>query len=309
MHSPSHLSHDAITDAQALLNVNLYVNTSEPTTATRRTAIKAAIGVGYAATVGAAVAQTVIKTSADGLTAGEVMIDVNGFKVPAYRAMPAGKTNAPVVLVIQEIFGVHEYIADTARRLAKAGYMAIAPEMFIRQGDPTKYNVMADLMREVVSKVPDAQVMADLDGVVAWAKANGGDTSKLAITGFCWGGRITWLYAAHNLGVKAGVAWYGRLVGAASELLPKNPVDVVSSIAGPVLGLYGGADAGIPQDTVEKMKTALAGGSAAAKKSEFVVYPEAPHAFHADYRASYRKEPAEDGFKRALEWFKANGVA
>jgi carboxymethylenebutenolidase len=233
---------------------------------------------------------------------------VNGFKVPAYMAAPAGKTNLPVILVIQEIFGVHEYIADTARRFAKMGYLAIAPELFARQGDPTKYNVMADLIKEVVSKVPDAQVMADLDGVVAWAAANGGDATKVGITGFCWGGRITWMYAAHNKAVKAGVAWYGRLEGAASELTPKHPIDLVGSINGPVLGLYGGADTGIPVASVDKMKVALKDGSAAAKKSDFVVYDGAPHAFHADYRPSYRKEPAEDGFKRALDWFKANGV-
>ena len=276
----------------------------------RRTLLKTtALGVGYAATVGAAVAQTAIKTSSEGLTAGEVMVDVAGFKVPAYVARPAGKSNLPVVLVIQEIFGVHEYIADTARRFAKAGYLAIAPELFARQGDPTKYNAMADLIREVVSKVPDGQVMADLDGMVAWARANGGNADKVAITGFCWGGRITWLYAAHSKNVKAGVAWYGRLVGQASDLNPKHPVDVVGSLSGPVLGLYGGADTGIPLDTVERMKTALKTGSPAAQKSEFVVYDGAPHAFHADYRPSFRKEPAEDGFKRCLDWFKANGVA
>ncbi len=274
----------------------------------RRTALKTALGVGYAATVGSAVAQTAIKTSSDGLTTGEITVEVNGFKVPAYRAAPAGKTNLPVVLVIQEIFGVHEYIADTARRFAKAGYMAIAPELYARQGDPSKYNEMAKLQAEVVSKVPDAQVMADLDGMVKWAGANGGDLNKVAITGFCWGGRITWLYAAQGP-VKAGVAWYGRLVGAASELQPKHPVDLAAKMNGPVLGLYGSADGGIPLDTVDKMKAALATGNAAAKASQFVVYDGAPHAFHADYRASYRKEAADDGWKRALEWFKANGVA
>jgi carboxymethylenebutenolidase len=276
----------------------------------RRTVLKTtALGVGYAATAGAAVAQTAIKTSSEGLTAGEVMVDVAGFKVPAYVARPTGKTNLPVVLVIQEIFGVHEYIADTARRFAKAGYLAIAPELYARQGDPTKYNAIADLIREVVNKVPDAQVMTDLDGMVAWARANGGDANKVAVTGFCWGGRITWLYAAHSKNVKAGVAWYGRLVGQPNDLQPKNPVDLVASINGPVLGLYGGADTGIPLDTVERMKTALKDGSAAAKKSEFMVYDGAPHAFHADYRPSYRAEPAADGFKRCVDWFKANGVA
>ncbi len=277
--------------------------------ATRRTALKAALGVGYAASTLPIMAQTAIKTSSDGLTAGEVTIDVNGFKMGAYRAAPAGKTGLPVVLVLSEIFGVHEYIADTARRFAKAGYLAIAPELFVRQGDAQSYGEMAKLIAEVISKVPDAQVMGDLDATVKWAAAHGGDVSRLAVTGFCWGGRQTWLYAAHNKNVKAGVAWYGRLVGAQNDLTPKNPIDIAGNLSGPVLGLYGGADTGIPLDSVEKMKAALAGGNAAAKASKFVVYPDAPHAFHADYRPSYRKEAADDGWKRALEWFKANGVA
>ena len=277
--------------------------------ATRRTALKAALGVGYAASTLPIMAQTAIKTSSDGLTAAEVTIDVNGFKMAAYRAAPAGKTGLPVVLVLSEIFGVHEYIADTARRFAKAGYLAIAPELFQRQGDAQSYGEMAKLMSEVISKVPDAQVMGDLDACVKWAAAHGGDAKKLAVTGFCWGGRQTWLYAAHNKNVKAGVAWYGRLVGAQNDLTPKNPIDIAANLAGPVLGLYGGADTGIPLETVEKMKVALAAGDAAARASSFVVYPDAPHAFHADYRPSYRKEAADDGWKRALDWFKANGVA
>ena len=276
--------------------------------ASRRTALKVALGVGYAASAMPIMAQTAIKTSSDGLKTGEITYEVNGFKVPAFYAMPAGKTNLPVVLVVQEIFGVHEYIADTCRRFAKAGYLAIASELFARQGDPTKYGEIGKLIAEVVNKVPDAQVMADLDGAVKWAGANGGDISKVAVTGFCWGGRITWLYAAQGP-VKAGVAWYGRLVGTANELTPKNPIDVAASLRAPVLGLYGEKDTGIPLDTVDKMKTALAAGNAASKASQFVVYPDAPHAFHADYRPSYRKEAAEDGFKRALEWFKQNGVA
>jgi carboxymethylenebutenolidase len=277
--------------------------------ATRRTALKAALGVGYAAAAMPIMAQTAIKTSAEGLKAGETTFEVNGFKVPAYYAAPAGKTNLPVILVIQEIFGVHEYIADTVRRFARAGYLAIAPELYARQGAPSQYGEMARLMAEVVSKVPDAQVMADLDGAVKWAGANGGDAGKVGITGFCWGGRITWLYSAHNPGVKAGVAWYGRLVGASTPLTPKHPVDVAPILNGPVLGLYGGQDSGIPLDTVDKMKVVLATGNAAAKASQFVVYPDAPHAFHADYRPSFRKEPADDGWKRAVAWFKANGVA
>lgn len=276
--------------------------------ATRRTALKAALGVGYTAAAGAVCAQTAVRTPSDGLTVGEITYEVGGFKVPAYRAAPAGKTGLPVVLVIQEIFGVHEYIADTARRFARAGYMAIAPELYARQGDPSKYGEIAKLQAEIVSKVPDAQVMADLDGALTWAAANGGNVSKAGITGFCWGGRITWLYAAHGP-VKAGVAWYGRLVGNASELTPRHPVDIAANLKAPVLGLYGAADTGIPLDTVEKMKVALATGSPAAKGSQFVVYPDAPHAFHADYRPSFRQGPAEDGWKRALEWFKTHGVA
>ena len=276
--------------------------------ASRRTALKVALGVGYAASAMPIMAQTAIKTPSDSLKTGEITYEVNGFKVPAYYAMPAGKTNCPVVLVVQEIFGVHEYIADTCRRFAKAGYLAIASELYARQGDPTQYGEIAKLMAEVVSKVPDAQVMADLDGAVKWAGANGGDPSKVAVTGFCWGGRITWLYAAQGP-VKAGVAWYGRLVGTANDLQPKNPVDLATSLRAPVLGLYGEKDGGIPLDTVEKMKATLATGNAASKASQFVVYPDAPHAFHADYRPSYRKEAADDGFKRCLEWFKANGVA
>ncbi|HEU5294474.1 MAG TPA: dienelactone hydrolase family protein [Burkholderiaceae bacterium] len=275
----------------------------------RRDFVRTSVGSGFAAAVLPVVAQTTIKTDTSGVTAGEVTIPVGDFKMPAYRAAPAGKTNAPVMLVVSEIFGVHEHIADVARRFAKAGYFAVAPELFVRQGDAGSYGEISKLIAEVVSKVPDAQVMGDLDATTVWAKGQGADTSKLGVTGFCWGGRITWLFDAHNPGVKAGVAWYGRLVGTSNQLTPTNPIDLTGKLNGPVLGLYGGADQGIPQDSVEKMKAALASGDAAAKKSEFVVYPDAPHAFHADYRSSYRKEAAEDGWKRCLAWFKANGVA
>ncbi len=281
--------------------------------ANRRTALKAALGVGYAASAMPIMAQTAIKTPSDGLKTDETTFEVNGFKVPAYFAAPEGKKNLPVVLVIQEIFGVHEYIADTARRFAKAGYLAIAPDLFARQGDARKYTETARLMSELVSKVPDAQVMSDLDGAVKWAGANGGNLKKVAITGFCWGGRITWLYAEQSKNVKAGVAWYGRLVGTSSGLTPKHPLDLAAGLNAPVLGLYGGQDAGIPLTTVNQMKDAMAEaagkGNKAAKASEFVVYPQAPHAFHADYRPSYRKEAAADGFQRALDWFKTHGVA
>ncbi|MES2070252.1 MAG: dienelactone hydrolase family protein [Pseudomonadota bacterium] len=272
----------------------------------RRGFIKVAMGTGFAAAAMPICAQTVVKTDTSGLTAGEVMLNIGGQTVPVYRAQPEGKSNLPVVLVISEIFGVHEHIADVARRFAKQGYLALAPELFVRQGDAGKYGTVAELVKEVVSKVPDAQVMGDLDAVVAWAKNNGGNTDKLAITGFCWGGRITWMYAAHNPKVKAGAAWYGRLVGEPNSLSPTNPIDIAATLKTPVLGLYGGKDGGIPVATVEQMKAALA---KAGNKSEFVVYPNSGHAFHADYRPSYVEADAKDGWNRVLAWFKAHGVA
>ena len=276
--------------------------------ASRRTVLQSAAGLGYAAAAAPLMAQTAVATPADGLDAGRIHYTVDGFQVPAYRAAPTGKTGLPVVLVVHEIFGVHEYIADVCRRLARAGYMAIAPELYARQGDATQYGEIAKLMAELVAKVPDAQVMADLDGALAWAGQHGGDTARAAITGFCWGGRITWLYDAHNAAVKAGVAWYGRVVGNATPLTPKHPIDIAKTLNGPVLGLYGGADTGIPNDSVDKMRAALKDGNAAAKKSEIVTYPDTPHAFNADYRPSYRAAEAADGWSRLLAWFKANGV-
>jgi carboxymethylenebutenolidase len=275
----------------------------------RRSFVRGTIGTGFAAAAMPIVAQTAIRTDATGLTVGEVIVPVGSHRMPVYRAAPTGKANAPVVLVLSEIFGVHEYIADVARRFARAGYFAIAPELFGRQGDPTEYGELARLISEVISKVPDEQVLGDLDATVAWAKTQGADTGKLGVTGFCWGGRQTWLYAAHNPAVKAGVAWYGRLVGQSTPLTPRQPVDVAARLHGPVLGLYGEADTGIPLDTVEQMKKALAAGNAAARASQFVVYPEAPHAFHADYRPSFRQAAAEDGWKRCVDWFARHGVA
>ena len=275
---------------------------------TRRDFVGSAVGSGFAAAVLPAGAQT-IRTDSTGLTVGEVTILSGDFKMPAYRAMPAGKKDLPVVLVISEIFGVHEHIADVARRFAKLGYLSIAPELFVRQGDAQGYGEIGKLLSEVVNKVPDAQVMGDLDACVAWAKANAGDTARLGITGFCWGGRITWLYAAHGPAVKAGVAWYGHVLGAPSALKPKNPIDLVGQLKAPVLGLYGAEDQGIPVAAVDQMKAALATGNAAAKASKVVVYPGAPHAFHADYRPSYKKDAADDAWKRCVAWFKANGVA
>jgi len=275
----------------------------------RRDFVRTSVGSGFAAAVLPVVAQTAIKTDSNGLVVGEVTIPVGDFKMPAYRAAPAGKTGAPVVLVVSEIFGVHEYIADVARRFAKAGYFAVAPELFVRQGDAGSYGEIGKLVAEVIAKVPDAQVMGDLDAAAAWASSQGADASRLAITGFCWGGRIVWLYSAHNPALDAAVAWYGRLVGTGNPLQPTNPIEHAGKLHAPVLGLYGAADQGIPLDTVERTKAALAAGSAAARKSEFVVYPDAPHAFHADYRPSYRKQAAEDGWKRCLAWFQSHGAA
>ena len=276
----------------------------------RRGFVVTALGTGFAASVaptGALRAQT-ITTDTQGLAAGEIRIPAAGGDMPAYHAKPAAGTGHPVILVVQEIFGVHEHIKDVCRRFAKQGYHAIAPEMFARQGDPTKYSSVPELFKNVVSKVPDAQVLADLDATVAWAGKEGSDLKRVGITGFCWGGRIVWLYSAHSKAVKAGVAWYGRLTGDSTPLTPEHPYAAAGRLNAPVLGLYGGQDTGIPLDTVEEMKKRLAAGPAAARASTFVIYPDAPHAFHADYRPSFRKEAAEDGWKRCLAWFKQQGV-
>jgi carboxymethylenebutenolidase len=274
---------------------------------TRRQFVVTSLAAGFATAVRPVAAQTIVATDTDGLVAGEVKIPVAGGELPGYRAMPAAGKAFPVVLVVQEIFGVHEHIRDVCRRFAKLGHLAVAPELFARQGDVAKIAEVSDIVAKVVSKVPDAQVMSDLDATVAWAaKTGNGNTDKLGITGFCWGGRIVWLYAAHSPTLKAGVAWYGRLVGPTTDLQPKNPIDVVPALKAPVLGLYGGADQGIPLETVEQMRAAL---KAAGKPSEIVVYPDAPHGFFADYRPSYRPEPAKDGWKRLLEWFRKHGAA
>lgn len=277
------------------------------TTLSRRTVIATSLATGFALAVQPVAAQTTLTTDTNGLIAGEVKIPTQDGEIPAYRAMPAEGGPFPTILVVQEIFGVHEHIKDVCRRLAKLGYFALAPELYARQGDVSTLTNIQQIVSEVVSKVPDAQVMSDLDAAVAFAKGTGkADTARLGITGFCWGGRITWLYAAHNPGVKAGVAWYGRLVGDSSALTPKHPVDVAADLKAPVLGLYGGADQGIPVATIDRMKEACRG---AGKTCDFVVYPEAPHAFHADYRPSYRAEPAQDGWKRLQDWFRQHGVA
>ena len=272
----------------------------------RRSVLASTLATGFAAAVQPVMAQSVITTDTSGLEAGEIKIKTADGEIPAYRAMPASGGPFPVILVVQEIFGVHEHIKDVARRLAKLGAMAIAPELYVRQGDVSKLTSIEDIQKTVVARVPDAQVMSDLDAAVAYAKGTGkGDTARLGITGFCWGGRATWMYAAHNPAVKAGVAWYGRLVGNVSENTPKHPTDIATALKAPVLGLYGGADKGIPLETVDKMRAAC---KAAGKTCEIVVFREAGHAFHADYRPSYRAEPAHDGWKRMQAWFKAHGV-
>jgi len=270
----------------------------------RRHFLVTSLGAGFALAMQPVMAQTVIQTDDAGLLAGEIKVPVSDGEMVAYRALPKGATQPPVVLVVCEIFGVHEYIKDICRRLAKEGYCAIAPELFARQGDPRQSSSISEIQANITNKTPDAQVISDLDATVAWAAAQGADTNRLSITGFCWGGRIAWLYCAHNPQLKAGVAWYGRLVGAPTELTPRHPGDLVGEMTAPVLGLYGGLDTGIPLASIESMRAALKTGSTAARLSQIHVYDNAPHAFHADYRPSYRKAEAEDGWQRMLAWFK-----
>lgn len=273
---------------------------------TRRGFIVTALATGFALAV-RPVAADVLSTDVEGLTAGEIKVPTKDGSLPAYRAMPAKDGSFPVVLVVQEIFGVHEHIKDVCRRLAKIGYLAVAPELYARQGDVSKMSDVNDIVTKVVSRVPDSQVMSDLDATVAWAKSSGsGNVQKLGITGFCWGGRIVWLYAAHSTQLKAGVAWYGRLAGKPTDAQPKHPIDVVPALKAPVLGLYGANDQGIPIESIEQMRAAL---HAAHKPAEIIVYPDTPHGFYADYRPSYRKEPAQDGWRRLQAWFKQHGVA
>ncbi|HEX3693815.1 MAG TPA: dienelactone hydrolase family protein [Polyangia bacterium] len=281
----------------------------------RRQVIVTALGSGFALAV-LPVSAATISTSDEGIEAGEIKIPVGAESIPGYRAMP-GKGTAkskgkgfPVVMVVQEIFGVHEHIKDVCRRFAKQGYLAVAPALYARQGDVSTMTDSKEIMAKVVSKVPDQQVMGDLDATVAWAKTSGeADVSRLAINGFCWGGRIVWLYSAHNPHLRAGVAWYGRIVGNKDPLHPQNPLDIAAAVKAPVLGLYGAQDQGIPVATVEQMQKALAAAhSKAARACEFKIYPDAGHAFFADYRPSYRQDAAEDGWTRALAFLKKNGV-
>ena len=265
----------------------------------------ASAGSGFAAAAQPVTAHSVIHTDTEGLATGMANLTVDGQEVPVYHARPAGQDKLPVVIVVSEIFGLHEHIADVARRFAKQGYLALAPDLFVRQGDPSTIPDIPTLMAQIIRKVPDAQVLGDLDACVAWAGKNGGDVDRLGINGFCWGGRITWLYAAHNPRVTAAVAWYGKLVADRNAGQPQHPVDVAPTLTVPVLGLYGARDTGIPLDTVEKMTAALGQGTS---DSAIVVYPDAGHAFHADYRPTYNAKDARDGFARALGWLREHGV-
>ena len=244
-------------------------------------------------------AQTMILTPDEGLTSGSSTVNSGGEALPLFYAKPTSGKTLPTVLVVQEIFGVHEYIRDVCRRLAHLGYLAIAPELFFRQGDPSGIDNIDDILRNIVSRVSDAQVLSDLDACATWASSHGGDPERLGITGFCWGGRITWLYAAHNAKISAGIAWYGRLKGLTNDMTPRHPIDIAEQLSVPVLGLYGGQDQGIPLDDVNEMRKKL---KLAGSQNKIIVYPDAPHAFHADYRPSYRRDAAEDAWKQSKEW-------
>jgi carboxymethylenebutenolidase len=277
-----------------------------PTDVSRRGFVVTSLASGFAIAVQPVCAQTMITTDTNGLTANEVKIPVAGGEIPGYAAMPASGGPFPTVLVIQEIFGVHEHIKDLCRRFGKLGYFAVAPSLYSREGDVSNLKDIQEIVSKVVSRVPDAQVASDLDAAAAWAKGTGkADTTKLGVTGFCWGGRQVWLYAAHNPNLKAAVAWYGAVKRPGTDLQPQNPLDLVGQLKAPVLGLYGGADPGIPVDTLEEMKAAL---KAAHNPSEIVIYPDTPHGFNADYRPSYRPEEAKDGWAKMQAWFKQHGV-
>ena len=295
-----------INEAASLLN---------PSTTNRREFLKmgatVATSLGYVAAAEPVMAQA-IKTDFEGIQAGEVTFMSKDFQMSAYVSRPkkVPKAGLPVIIVISEIFGVHEYIADVTRRFAKLGYLAIAPELFARAGDPSSLGTLAEIMKEIVAKTPDAQVMDDLNATLAWVGKNGGDLKRVGITGFCWGGRITWLASAQIPQIKAGVAWYGRLVGEKTANSPLHPIDLAAQMKAPVLGLYGGADVGISVESINQMKVALAAAkdNQAAQAASFEIYPDAPHAFHADYRPSYREAPAKDGWARCAAWFKKQGV-
>jgi carboxymethylenebutenolidase len=299
------MNFDHIRDAEALSDVSLRTRREF----LRNTSV-IGVGLGFASVAQPSFAQ-VIQTDFTGIKAGEETIKDGDTELFAYVAKPTGSADKlPVVIIASEIFGVHEHIADVARRFAKLGYLAIAPEFFTRAGDPTALGTMAEIMSQIVAKTPDKQVMGDIEIALKWAGQHGGNLDRVGITGFCWGGRITWLACANLPQIRAGVAWYGRLVGEKSENFPAHPVDLALQMKAPVLGLYGGKDTGISLETVEQMKAALAAakGNKAAAASKFEIYPDAPHAFHADYRATYQPGPAKDGWGKCIEWFKQNGI-
>ena len=299
------MNNDLLTDGQAL---------AAPRASSRRGFIlgsaAAGLGAGFAIASGPVRGQA-IKTDFEGITSDEIRVAADGTDIPAYVARPAKPAaKLSTILVISEIFGVHEYIADVCRRLAKLGYLAIAPDLFVRAGDPTEFGTIAEIQSNIVAKTPDRQVLGDLKSCLAWANAHGGDPTRAGITGFCWGGRITWLACAQLEGLNAGVAWYGRLKGEKSDSFPLHPIDIAAALKAPVLGLYGGKDTGIPLESVEAMRAALMapGASASARQSRIEVYPEAPHAFHADYRPSYQAGPAADGWAKMKDWFTQHGL-
>ncbi len=299
------MNFDHIRDAEALSAVSLRTRREF----LRNTSV-IGVGLGFASVAQPSFAQ-VIQTDFTGIKAGEETIKDGDTELFAYVARPTGNAEKlPIVIIASEIFGVHEHIADVARRFAKLGYLAIAPEFFTRAGDPTAMGTMAEIMSQIISKTPDKQVMGDIEIALKWAGQHGGNLDRVGITGFCWGGRITWLACANLPQIRAGVAWYGRLVGEKSENFPAHPVDLALQMKAPVLGLYGGKDTGISLETVEQMKVALAAatGNKAAAASKFEVYPDAPHAFHADYRATYQPGPAKDGWGKCIEWLKLNGI-
>ncbi len=274
-------------------------------TMTRRAFAMTTLATGFTIGAGPLNAQNIITTDSEGLVAGEIRVRVADGELPAYRAKPARGSGFGVVLVVHEIWGVHEHFKDVCRRLAKAGYYGISVDLFARRGNAAAVADVPQLISTIVAPTPDAQIMTDLDAAAAFAGQDGGDAAKLAITGFCWGGRVVWMYAAHSRALKAGVAWYGPFNFQPGELRPRQPRDVAAQLNAPVLGLYGGADTGIPQDQVEQMRAAL---RAANKPSEIHVYPDTPHGFYADYRMSYRPEAARDGWQRMQDWFRRNGV-
>ena len=275
------------------------------TSFSRRGFVVASLASGFALAAGPASADAIV-TDTTGLEAGEVKVPTADGEMPAYRAMPATGGPFATMLVVQEVFGVHEWVKDMCRRFAKAGYYAIAPELYARQGDPSKYTDTSKLLSEIVSKVPTDEVMSDLDATVVYAKSTGkADTAKLGVTGFCWGGFATWMYAAHQPALKAAVAFYGppRKI---SDLIPQNPADIAGDVHCPVLALYGGQDKSITPEEIKKRDDEC---KAAGKTCESKVYADAQHGFMADYRPSYNADAAKDAWAMALAWFKKYGVA